>query len=202
MSSQSLSAWVRFLDGRTIPPSVRFLNGLTGFSRAEPESRPVCLFGDLTADGDFYTIGGVPTPMSSAEKIRKSLADLSDLALRTDSLRDIRHIPAQEGRYRPYPPDVHTALTDVLKARGFSELYSHQQAAWETVGNRRNAVVVTPTASGKTLCYNLPVLDAILKDTSTRALYLFPTKALANDQRAELDEVARSLPEEIRIFTY
>jgi len=151
---------------------------------------------------DFYTISGVPTPMSSAERIRKSLADLSDLALRTDSLRDVRHIPAQEGRYRPYPPEVYPALSDVLKARGFTELYSHQHAAWEAVGDRRNTVVVTPTASGKTLCYNLPVLDAILKDTSTRALYLFPTKALANDQRAELDEVTRSLPEEIRIFTY
>jgi len=66
----------------------------------------------------------------------------------------------------------------------------------------KNVAVVTPTASGKTLCYNLPVLDAIIKNPSARAVYLFPTKALSQDQRAELDETINLLPAEIRIFTY
>ena len=70
------------------------------------------------------------------------------------------------------------------------QLYTHQAEAFEHVANGRQVVVTTPTASGKTLCYNLPVLDRILKKPSARALYLFPTKALAQDQMAELHELA------------
>jgi DEAD/DEAH box helicase domain-containing protein len=72
-------------------------------------------------------------------------------------------------------------------------LYSHQAATAELVRNGKNVVVVTPTASGKTICYNLPVLNAVLENADTRALYLFPTKALAQDQSAELHDVAKRL---------
>ena len=123
-------------------------------------------------------------------------------ASRDDSLRAIKHLPAQDGTYEDFPADVHPALVKAFKDKGFERLYSHQHTCWEAVSRGENAVVVTPTASGKTLCYNLPVLDTILKNPSARALYLFPTKALANDQRAELDETTKLLPEEIRIFTY
>jgi len=140
--------------------------------------------------------------MGRQENLLKSLELLRDLSLQSDSLRTIKHLPAQEGSYKDYPKEVHPALIKALREKGFERLYTHQHSCWDAVRQGRNAVVVTPTASGKTLCYNLPVLDAILKNTSARALYLFPTKALANDQRAELDETIKLLPEEIRIFTY
>jgi DEAD/DEAH box helicase domain-containing protein len=140
--------------------------------------------------------------MGRTENLITSLEILRDLSLKDDSLRAIKHVPAQDGKYEDYPAEVHPALVKAFKAKGFERLYSHQHTCWKAIGRGENAVVVTPTASGKTLCYNLPVLDAILKDPSARALYLFPTKALANDQRAELDETIQLLPEEIRIFTY
>jgi len=140
--------------------------------------------------------------MGRQENLLKSLELLRDLSLKTDSLRTIKHLPPQEGSYKDYPREVHPSLVKALREKGFERLYSHQSSCWEAIQGGRNAVVVTPTASGKTLCYNLPVLDAMLKNTSARALYLFPTKALANDQRAELDETIKLLPEEIRIFTY
>jgi len=140
--------------------------------------------------------------MARQENLLKSLEIIRDLALKSDSLRAIKHIPAQDGQYVDYPAEVHPALVEVLKEKGFERLYTHQHSCWEAVQRGENAVVVTPTASGKTLCYNLPILDALLKNPSARALYLFPTKALANDQRAELDETIKKLPGEIRIFTY
>ena len=140
--------------------------------------------------------------MSRTEKLLKSLEIVRDLSLKDGSITAIKHLPAQDGRYVDYPAEVHPALVQALQEKGFERLYTHQHSAWETLRRGENAVVVTPTASGKTLCYNLPVLDAVLKDPSARALYLFPTKALANDQRAELDDTIRKLPGEIRIFTY
>lgn len=140
--------------------------------------------------------------MPHEKNLMEALSRLKEAAGKTDSLRIIKHIPAREGRFRDYPDDVHPALVESLRNKGFSRLYSHQFTCWRHLRNGKNTAVVTPTASGKTLCYNLPVLDRILKDPSSRALYLFPTKALSQDQRAELDETIASLPEEIRIFTY
>jgi len=140
--------------------------------------------------------------MSKEKNIIKSLEILQEMSLKNNSIRAMKHIPAQEGRYRKYPIEVHPALVEALKEKGFSKLYSHQHQSWHLLKKEKNIAVVTPTASGKTLCYNLPVLDAILKNPSSRAIYLFPTKALAQDQRAELDETIKRLPEEIRIFTY
>ena len=77
---------------------------------------------------------------------------------------------------------------DIFRAAG-----AHQAAAAEAVKAGKNVVMVTPTASGKTLCYNLPVLNAILENPDTRALYLYPTKALAQDQLAELQDLTRSV---------
>jgi len=140
--------------------------------------------------------------MSKEENLAKSLEILKEIGVKNESIRAIKHLPAQEGQYREYPPDAHPALVEAFKEKGFSQLYSHQQSTWELLKKGKNIVVVTPTASGKTLCYNLPVLDAILQNPSARAVYLFPTKALSQDQRAELDETIKLLPEEIRIFTY
>ncbi|MCL2008686.1 MAG: DEAD/DEAH box helicase [Treponema sp.] len=110
-------------------------------------------------------------------------------------------LPATEGVFVPFPAGLDSRIAGALINRGFSKLYSHQAEVWEQVKKGRNTVVVTPTASGKTLCYNLPVLDALIRDESARALYLFPTKALSQDQQAELNEVAgESL--DIKIATY
>jgi len=140
--------------------------------------------------------------MGREENLIKSLEMLREISLKNDSLRAIKHLPAQEGSYQDYPKEIHPALIKAFREKGFERLYTHQYSSWETLQQGKNVVVVTPTASGKTLCYNLPVLDSILKNPSARALYLFPTKALANDQRAELDETIKLLSEEIRIFTY
>lgn len=110
-----------------------------------------------------------------------------------DRITACREFPPQEGRFHPLPADLHPQLGAALDRRGISRLYSHQFQAWEVVKSHHNLVVVTPTASGKTLCYNLPVLDAVLRDPGTRALYIFPTKALSQDQVAELESLNRAL---------
>ncbi len=84
-------------------------------------------------------------------------------------------LPAREGRYAPFPADLPPALAEALHARGLSRLYSHQADAWDATQRGEDIVVVTPTASGKTLCYTLPVIAAAIADRS-KALYLFPTK--------------------------
>jgi len=117
-----------------------------------------------------------------------------------------RRLPAVAATYASFPEQTDDRLRHALAARGIEQLYTHQAEAFAHVLARRNVVTVTPTASGKTLCYNAPVLDAILKDPSTRALYLFPTKALAQDQLAELHALAELAMHhgapEIGVFTY
>jgi DEAD/DEAH box helicase domain-containing protein len=112
-----------------------------------------------------------------------------------------RHFPARAAVQAPFPASLDPRLGEALRARGITELYSHQARTWELVEKGDDVVVVTPTASGKTLCYNLPVLQALLHQPDARVLYLFPTKALAQDQLAELEQLAKQLPE-LKMFTY
>lgn|GEM_PF-2905666 len=93
-------------------------------------------------------------------------------------------IPPREAQTTPFPDDLHPALAAALHRQGIDSLYTHQARAWELARGGHHFVVVTGTASGKTLCYNLPVLDRLLRHPTARALYLFPTKALAHDQYA------------------
>ena len=115
-------------------------------------------------------------------------------------------LPAIPAAFAPYPEGTDERLMSALRGRGIARLYTHQAEAFAHVLARRNVVTITPTASGKTLCYNAPVLNAILQDPATRALYLFPTKALAQDQLAELhalsEIVTRDTELEIGVFTY
>ena len=112
-----------------------------------------------------------------------------------------RHFPARPPVLVSFPAALDPRIGDALRARGIAELYSHQARAWDLIAKGQNVVVVTPTASGKTLCYNLPALQALVHQPDARILYLFPTKALAQEQLAELEELARQLPE-MRKFTY
>ena len=122
------------------------------------------------------------------------------LAKPTDTI--VRRIPAKDARHAAWPQDVHPKLLAALSRRGIRAPYTHQAQAIEHAIAGKNVVVVTPTASGKTLCYNVPILDRILKDPTARALYLFPTKALAQDQLDELHGLVTDLGEAIGTFTY
>jgi DEAD/DEAH box helicase domain-containing protein len=155
-------------------------------------------------------------PHSLAVGSRKALAGAGDrLAVVRDVLdelgaRDrsgevltaVRHIPAREAQWAPLPDWVSPELAAAYRAKGVAQLYTHQAAAAERVRQGRNVVVVTPTASGKTICYNLPILNAVLENSDTRALYLFPTKALAQDQLAELHDLGQRLDNCFGVFTY
>ena len=117
-------------------------------------------------------------------------------------LTAVRHFPAREAQWANFPEWVKAELVSAYSAKGVSQLYTHQAAAAEAVHAEKNVVIVTPTSSGKTLCYNLPVLNAVLEDSDTRALYLFPTKALAQDQLAELYDLNQRLDNCFGVFTY
>jgi len=100
----------------------------------------------------------------------------------SSSLVKIHKSPARDSDSAPLPMNLHPDLTKLLFEMGIHALYAHQVDAWVAAHEGVNVGVVTGTASGKTLCYNLPVIDTCLRDPSARALYLFPTKALAQDQ--------------------
>ena len=117
-------------------------------------------------------------------------------------IRAIHHQPASPGEFVEIPEAVHPILKEALERQGIARLYSHQAGAFNLVAAGRNVVVVTPTASGKTLCYNLPVLNRLIAEPDTRAMYLFPTKALAEDQLHELQEAVDRMGSGIRAFTY
>lgn len=110
-------------------------------------------------------------------------------------------VPACPGCYADFPAELEPRLRRALQARGLTRLYSHQRAAWEAVQAGRHTVIVTPTASGKSLCYNLPVLHGALTGQS-KALYMFPTKALSQDQVAELTELNRAGELGVRAYTF
>src|SRR3972149_11473601 len=111
-------------------------------------------------------------PLASVQEI------VDQLAARDRSgelLTAVHHIPAREAQLAPMPDWVRPKLAAAYRDKGVERLFSHQAKAIDVVRAGGNAVVVTPTASGKTLCYNLPVLNAVLENPDARALYLFPT---------------------------
>ena len=113
-----------------------------------------------------------------------------------------REIPPMEAVLEGFPEWIDKRLIRVFHERGIRNLYSHQRSSLDRLKNGEDIVIVTPTASGKTLCYNLPVLNEVLSDRDSRALYLFPTKALSQDQVAEVHTLVEALGEDIRTYTY
>jgi DEAD/DEAH box helicase domain-containing protein len=135
--------------------------------------------------------------------IKTSVARFEQWAAIPDSpIRAIRHQPAREGEFVDIPQSAAPVLRKALESRGIPRLYTHQAEAFEHCAQGKNVVVVTPTASGKTLCYNLPVFQRLIDDPGARAMYLFPTKALAEDQLHEFQAAVNAMGSDIRAFTY
>ncbi|MEM7262033.1 MAG: DEAD/DEAH box helicase, partial [Planctomycetota bacterium] len=112
---------------------------------------------------------------------------------RSGEIRAIEAIPARDAQHATQPPDLDPRLLEHLQKTGVWPLYTHQAQAVEHVLARKHVVVASSTASGKTYCYNLPVLDSVLKGENAYALYLFPTKALAQDQMRTLGRLIDAL---------
>jgi DEAD/DEAH box helicase domain-containing protein len=104
--------------------------------------------------------------------------------------------------YAKFPSVLHPSIIKALKTKGIKQLYSHQRDAFDSAYNGQSITAVTPTASGKSLCYHLPVLQSILENESSRAIYLFPTKALAQDQLSDLHGLIEASEETILSYTY
>ena len=117
-------------------------------------------------------------------------------------VRAVRRQAAKPGVFSDFPDRLAPALRKGLNSRDIHQLYSHQAEALAHAASGRNVVVVTPTASGKTLCYNLPVLNRLMADPGARAMYLFPTKALAEDQLQEFQAAVDAMGSDLRAFTY
>jgi len=102
-----------------------------------------------------------------------------------------RTIPQRTAKYQDFPDDLHPQLSKALKHAGIQYIYTHQREVWDRVMAGENPVIVTGTASGKTLAYSLPILDTLVKKPFSRALFLFPTKALAQDQQNKLHDLLK-----------
>lgn len=139
-------------------------------------------------------------------KFRKSMQEiLQELKVSEAVKKNIVHwhtIEEKEARTDEMPGDLSEILKGALERRGISRLYTHQSSSYEQIMRGQSIVAVTPTASGKTLCYNLPVLQSIINDPNARALYMFPTKALAQDQKSEINELIQEAELAINSYTY
>jgi DEAD/DEAH box helicase domain-containing protein len=109
-----------------------------------------------------------PRPPASLETVHNILGSLVARYRREEVLTAVRQIPARDAKFLPMPAWLTSALAEAYRTKGIRELYSHQANTAELVREGKNVVVVTPTASGKTLCYNLPVLNAVLENSDIR----------------------------------
>ena len=133
--------------------------------------------------------------------IRTLVAEL-DADIRLPGITALRHFPAEPGDFRDFPDFLDPRLTEAFRKRGVEQLYSHQREVLDRVEAGESVAAVTPTASGKTLCFNAPVLNRILREPDARALYLFPTKALSQDQRKELLELKNEIGADVGCDVY
>ena len=132
----------------------------------------------------------------------EALAALRSDPAASDGFVHWRSLPPEPARYCAWSAGLVPSLLAALRRRGIERPYTHQATAIAGVLAGRDQVVVTPTASGKTLCYNVPVIDAVMRDPATRALYLFPTKALAQDQLGELQSLVTEAEIDLKTYTY
>jgi DEAD/DEAH box helicase domain-containing protein len=145
----------------------------------------------------------LPLTSSTDRSLATVIREFEQLVEQPESpVHAIRREPASSGEFVDIPESVDPRLRDRLHRLGIERLYTHQAEAFRQVEAGHNAVIVTPTASGKTLCYNLPVVNLLLREPQARAIYLFPTKALAEDQLHAFQAAVDELAGEIRAFTY
>lgn len=154
----------------------------------------------------------VPRPDSEPRQRGRSRGKSAELDLVLEQLRSApgirsnltcwREYPARAAVYADWPETLDARLIAALAERGIERPYSHQADAIRAILEKRNVCVVTPTASGKTLCYNVPVIQSILETPSARALYMFPTKALSHDQYRELYDLTQILKVPIKTYTF
>ena len=148
-------------------------------------------------------ISSAELALTRQPNLEAALAHFRALMQKEDSpIRAIRHQPARAAEYVDIPESVQPKLREALIRRNMPKLYSHQAESFNLAQTGQNVVIVTPTASGKTLCYNLPVLDLLLRDPEARAIYLYPTKALAEDQLHEFQAAVDEIGGDLRAFTY
>ncbi|WP_319003456.1 DEAD/DEAH box helicase [Bacillus shivajii] len=133
---------------------------------------------------------------------KKSIDQLINELKRDEHVAHWHEMKEQAAKTASFPIKLDKRIREALQKRNIHELYTHQASAFEAVMNHENIVAVTPTASGKTLCYNLPVLQRHIENRESRALYIFPTKALAQDQKSELNEFIDDLDVNINSYTY
>jgi len=119
-----------------------------------------------------------------------------------ENIEFVYKIKGSDGEFSPFPEDLLPEIKSVLEQRGINQLYSHQAEAWKYAAKHQDFTVVTPTASGKTLTYNLPVLQEMINNSGSKALYLFPTKALSQDQMNEAHDFITLLGRDIKVFTF
>ena len=139
---------------------------------------------------------------ATIDTVHEALSALAGRYKTDEVLTAVRHFPARPAQFVPMPVWLQPELAAAYQGKGIEQLFSHQGAAAELARSGKDFVVVTPTASGKTLCYNLPIVNAILENADARAVYLFPTKALAQDQLAELHDLSSRLDDCFGVFTY
>ncbi|MET3653547.1 DEAD/DEAH box helicase [Dyella japonica] len=140
--------------------------------------------------------GALAAPVSGGDQLARRLAKRYG-----DRITGSFVLPGREGQFAPLPGDMPSALADALRSRGISQLYAHQAQAWNATAAGEHVVIATPTASGKSLCYTLPVISAAIRQRA-KALFLFPTKALAQDQVAELLELNQAGDLGVKAFTF
>ena len=140
--------------------------------------------------------------MTGSASVRPALEKLRSGSSYSDNVIHYRLIEGKSATYAKFPSVLHPSIIKALASRGIDKLYSHQREAFERAHAGESFTAVTPTASGKSLCYHLPVLQSILEDESSRAIYLFPTKALAQDQLSDLHELIEASEETILSYTY
>ena len=140
--------------------------------------------------------------MSRNGEITQVLGQWLSNPQRKESITEARYVEAVEGRYQDLPKVLNPALKQALQNQGIKQLYSHQSQAIDAACSGQNTMLVTPTASGKSLCFHLPVLNDLMENPNGRALYLFPTKALTQDQYASLHQLIEQCENEIKTFTF
>jgi DEAD/DEAH box helicase domain-containing protein len=144
----------------------------------------------------------VRQPGAALAEVHELIKELAPSDPSNEVITAVQRIPAREPQWAPMPEWVRPELIAAYHAKGIERLYSHQAEAAEQVHRGKHVAIVTPTASGKTLCYNLTVLNAVLENPDTRALYIFPTKALAQDQLSELQDLGGKMGDPFGVFTY